>query len=304
MLVVGAEHTAVSVLTAEEGHQGLQIPGGGAFPDHDELAPFQLGQSVLQVVAFVVGVDAGGNVGVEVVVHQIRGVTVDLFVMGLCRHDLLHRLLIAVDGAYKVHHLRKSLNAGVVIEAVNGPVVQNGAGFVQRGGGNAGGQHEPHVYRKILRGLKHIFDAVGAHDVGNFVRIGHNGSGAVGQDGLHELCGTDQRTFQMDVGVQKAGEDNFAGAVHFLPAVVAAHADNEALCHGNVHVGQLVGEHINKCGVLQHQIRRLPPGGGSDDPLLFQHLSVDLSCIAFRHSTTPFIKFNGIALTYDRHKEI
>ena len=112
----------------------------------------------------------------------------------------------------------------MVIEAVNGPVVQNGTGFIQRGGRNAGGQHEPHVYRQILRGLKHIFDAVGAHDVGDFVRIGHNGSGAVGQDGLHEFCGADQRAFQMDVGIQKTGEDDFAGAVHFLPAVVAAHA--------------------------------------------------------------------------------
>ena len=229
---------------------------------------------------------------------------VDLLVVSLCRHDLLHCLLVAVDGTYEVHHLRKALNAGVVIEAVNGPVVQNGAGFIQRGGRNAGGQHEPHVYRQILRGLKHIFDAVGSHDVGDFVGIGHNGGGAVGQDGLHEFCGADQRTFQMDVGIQKTGEDDFAGAVHFLPAVVAAHADNETLCHGDVHVGQLVGKHIDKGGVLQHQIRRLPPGGGSDDPLLFQQLSVDLSCIAFRHSTTPFTKFNDISLAYDRHKEI
>ena len=91
MLVVGAEHAPLGVLVAQQGHQGLQIPGGGALPDHDELAPLQLGDGVVQVVALMVGVDAGGDVGVEVVAHQVRGVAVDLLVVGLGRHDLFHR---------------------------------------------------------------------------------------------------------------------------------------------------------------------------------------------------------------------
>ena len=303
VLVVGAEHAAVGVLAAEEGHQGVQVPGGGALPDHDILAPLQLGQSILQVVALVVGVDAGGDVGVEVVALEVRGVAVDLLVVGLGRHDLFHRLLVAVDGAHKVHHLRQALDPGMVIEAVDGPVVQNGAGFVQRRGRDAGGQHEPHVHRQVFRGLEHVLDAVGAHDVGDLVGVRHHGGGAVGQDGLHKLRGADQGAFQVDVGVQKAGEDDFAGAVHFLPAMVAAHAHDEALCHGDVHVGQLIGEHIDEGGVFQHQVRRLPPGGGRDDPLLFQQLPVDLSCIAFRHSTTPSKNSAEIKNTYVRYKE-
>ena len=103
----------------------------------------------------------------------------------------------------------------------------------------------------------------------------------------------------MDVGIQETGENDLAGAVHLRPALIASHAHD-----GNVHGGQFIGEHVDKGGVFQHQIRRLPSGGGRDDPLLFQQLSVDLSSIAFRHSTTPSINLTEIGIAYNRHNEM
>src|SRR5699024_2680396 len=47
VLVVGAEHAPLGVFVAQQGGQGVQIPGGGALPDHDELAPLQLGDGVV-----------------------------------------------------------------------------------------------------------------------------------------------------------------------------------------------------------------------------------------------------------------
>ena len=64
---------------------------------------------------------------------------VDLLMVGLRGHDLLHHLTVAVDHAHIVHHLRQSLHTGMVIEGVNGPVVQHGAGFVQRRCRDTGG---------------------------------------------------------------------------------------------------------------------------------------------------------------------
>jgi hypothetical protein len=64
VLVVAAEHAAVRVLLRQQGQEGLEVPGGGALPDHDELAPLQLGDGVRRVGALVVGVDPGGDVGV------------------------------------------------------------------------------------------------------------------------------------------------------------------------------------------------------------------------------------------------
>ena len=147
MDVVCTEHAPLSVLVAQQGEEGLQIPGGGALPDHDELPPLQLGDGVAEVVALVVGVDAGGDVGVEVVVHQVRGMAINFLVMGLGCYDLLQRLVISGDDAHEVHHLCQPLHPGVVVEGVQTPVVQYRAGLVQRRGRHTGGQHETHIHR-------------------------------------------------------------------------------------------------------------------------------------------------------------
>ena len=106
VLVVGAEHAPLGILVAQQGEQRIQVPGGGALPDHDELAPLQLGDGVVQVMALMVGVDAGGDVGVEVVAHQIGGVAVDLLLMAWAATIFSTTLLVSGNGAYKVHHLR------------------------------------------------------------------------------------------------------------------------------------------------------------------------------------------------------
>ena len=236
------------------------------------------------IVALVVRVYTGGDVGVQIVAHQIGGVAVDLLVVRLAGHDLLHHLRVAVDGAHEVHHLRQTLHTGMVIEAVDGAVVQIGAGLVQRRGRHAGGQHEPHVHRQILRGLQHVLDAVGAHDVGDLVGVGDHGGGAVGQHRLGELHRADQRAFQMDVGIHKAGQHDLAAHVHLHIAAVFAHAHDQPLGHGDVAMTQLVGEYVHIGGILQHQIGLLPSGGHGDDPQLLRQLPVDLTGIALLHS--------------------
>ena len=222
--------------------------------------------------------------------------------VGLGRYDFFHRLVVARDDAHEVHHLRQALDPGMVIEAVDGPVVQHRAGFVQRRGRDAGGQHEPHIHRQLLRGLEHVLNAVGAHDVGNLMGVGDDGGGAVGQDRFHELPGRDQGAFQVDVGVQKAGEDDLACHIGLHRAGVGAHAHDEALCHGNVRRAELVCEHIDIGGVFQHQVRRFPARRRVDNAPLFQQLAVDFARVAFRHRTTPSDKFLDIKFVYDRHK--
>ncbi len=281
MLVVGAEHTAFSVLVTEQGGQGFQIPCGGTVPDHDELSPFQLGNGVLKVVALMVGVDPCGDVGVQVVPLQIRRVTVNFLMMGLGRDDFLNRLVVAGDNAHKVHHFRQPLDPGMVIERIDRPVIQRGSGLVQRRGGHAGGQHKPHVHRKPFRGLEHEFNAVGAHHVGDLMGVGDNGSGSVGQDRPGKLTGRHQRAFQMNMGVQKAGQDNLAAAVVLGLPGVASHSHNQALGYGYVPLTDLVGKHIDIGRVFQYQIRRFPSSRRVDNPPFLLQLPVDFPCIAF-----------------------
>ncbi len=291
VLVVGAEHAPVSIFVTQQGNQGVQVSGGGAFPDHDELAPLQLGQGVLEVVTLVVGVYPGGDIGVEIIAAEVRGVAVNLLVVGLGRHNFLHRLVVSGDNSHKIHHLRQALDPGMIVEGVQTAVVQHRAGLIQGGGRDAGGQHKPHVHRQVFRGLEHILDAVGSHDVGDLMGIGDHGGGAVGENRLHKLPGGDQGTLQMDMGIQEAGEDDLSGAVHLRRAGVLSHANDESLRHGDVGGTELVGEYVDIGGVFQHQVRSFPSGGSFDDAALFQQFPVDLTRVTLRHGITPLIKF-------------
>ena len=62
----------------------------------------------------------------------------------------------------------------------------------------------------------------------------------------------------MPVGLDEPRQHQLAGHVHLHLAVVFAHTYNEALCHGDVPVTQLIGEYVDVSGVFQHQIRRSP----------------------------------------------
>ena len=287
VLVVAAEHAPVRVLGGQQGQQGLQVVGGGALPDHDDLAPLQLGDGVVGVVALVVGIDPGGNIGVQVVAHKARGVAVDLFVVGLGGNDLLDDLAVRPNDAGVVHHLRQALDPGVVVEGVDGPVVQHGAALVHGGGGDAAGQHKAHIHRQALGGLEHVLDAVGAHDVGDLMGIGDDGGGAVGQYRLDKLPGGDHGALQMDVGVDEAGQYDFARHVDFLDAAVLAHAHDEPLRHGDVPAADLVAEYVDIGGVFQHQVGLLPARGHLHDPQLLVQFPIDLAGVALSSHAVP-----------------
>ena len=291
MAVVTAEHAALIVLRRQQGQQRIQILGRRTLPNHNVLAQTQLGQCVLHVVALVVGIDAGSHIGGQVLFPDAGGVAVNLLVVGLGCHNFLQCHGIGGDDTGIVHHFRQTVDSGMLIEGVDGPVVQYSPGLIQGRGRDAGGQHKPHIHRQALGGLEHVVDAVGAHDVGNFMGICDNGGGAVGQHCTGKLPGADQGTFQMNVGVNETRQDDFAVHVVGQAALIGTHAHNQPLGYGNVGGAQLIGKHIDIGGVLQNQVSRFQSGGHADDPLLFPQLAVDLAGIAFVgvcHRTHPF----------------
>ena len=119
--------------------------------------------------------------------------TVDLFVVRLRGDDFFKHLLVGVGDADIVHHLGKALDAVVIVERVDRAVIEHRAGFVERRRGHAGGEHKAHVDGQVFRRLQHILDAVSAHDVGNLVRVGDDGRGAVRNDGVGKFLGGNER---------------------------------------------------------------------------------------------------------------
>ena len=223
---------------------------------------------------------------------------VDLLVVRLRGDDLRDDLRVVVDDAVGVHHLGQTLHSGVVIERVDGTVVQVRAGFIHRRGRDAGRQHEPHVDRQTLGGLEHVVDAVGAHDVGDFMGVGDDGRRAVRQRRTDKFLRADKARFQMDVRVNEAGADDLARHVVFHNAVVVSQTYDQPIGAGDVAGGQFVGKDVDKRRVLQNQIRLLPPGRRLDHLLLFQQLSLNLSCVALGcdcHENHPFFVFYGAA---------
>ena len=283
VLIIGAEHTALHILVTQQRHQSLQVTGGSALADHNELAALQLGNRVVQIGALMVGIHAGGNIGIQVIAHQAGRVTVDLLMMRLRCHDLGHHLGIAVDDAVRVHHLSQALHTGMIVEAVDGTIVQIGAGLVQGRGRYAGGEHETHIYRQILGGLQHVLNAVRAHDIGDLVGVSDHGGGAVSQNSLGKLLGVDQGALQMNMGIQKAGQHDLAGYIHFLYAAVFAHTHDQTFGNSNVTMAQLVGKYIHIGGIFQHQIGFLAAGSNLNDVQLFIQLTVDFTGITLFH---------------------
>ena len=193
VLVVRAEHAVGVILRCEQREQRVEVARGRALANHDVLSALELGDGILHGAALVVGIDAGGDVGVQVVARKAGGVAVDFFVVRLRGDDLFEHLLVGVRDADIVHHFGQTLDAVVLVERVDRAVVEHRAGFVERCRRHAGGQHEAHVYGKILGGLQHILDAVGAHDISDLVRVGDDGRGAVRNDGVGKFLGGNER---------------------------------------------------------------------------------------------------------------
>ena len=173
----------------------------------------------------------------------------------------------------------------MVIEAVDIPVIQIGAAFIQGRGGDAGGNHEQGIHRQVRSGRQHVVDAVCAHDVGDFMGIGDDGGSAVGNHRPGKFAGGDQAGFQMNVGIDEAGADHLAGHIHFFHAIVSTQTHNESFCNGDVAFFQSAGKDIDVGGVLQNQIRFFQTGGHTDDVLFPDQPAVDFTgpCFGVTH---------------------
>ena len=292
MLVIGAEHAALGILRRQQRSQRLKVPRRRALADHDELSAAQLGQRVLDVGALVVGIDARSDVRVEILAGQARCVAVDLLVVRLRGDDLRDDLGVVVRDAVGVHHLGEALHARIVVERIDGAIIKIRAALVHRRRRDAGRQHEPHIDRQALGRLEHIINAVGAHDVGDLVRIGDDGGRPVDERRLRKLARRHQAGLEVDVRVDEAGADDLAGHVVFDFTVILPKAHDQAVCARDVTRAQLIREHVDIRRVFQHQIGLFPAGGRLDHALFAQQFPLNFSCVALHrycHRVHPFL---------------
>ena len=237
----------------------------------------------------MVRIHTGRDIRIEIFALQTRCMAVDFLMVGLGRDNFCYRKAVRVDNAREIHHLRQAQHPRMIEEAVYILIVQIRTRFIQGGCGYTGGNHKPHIHRKFLRGMEHIVNTCGIHDVCDLMRVGDDSGSTVRNNRPGKLGRADQAGLQMNMGIDKTGTDDFPRHVHFLDTVIAAQTHNEAMGNGDILSHQFSGEHIDIGGVFQHQVCLLSACCHINDLLLLNQFPVDFAGPAFLRCHKRFL---------------
>ena len=204
----------------------------------------------------MVRANACRRIGVQLLAAQKRRMAVQQPARFPAVQNFFKNILFAPGGAVKIHQLRQTQNLMVVIVGCQRPGVQHRAGFVQRRGGHAGGQHKEYRQRQIPGRLQHELQPLGSRHIGDFMGVGDDGGGAVGQYRLGKGRWAEHGAFDMNVPVNQPRADIPSVQLHFPLSCVAAHAHDDAIADGHISLLHLAGKHVDDAGIFQHQLRR------------------------------------------------
>ena len=227
--------------------------------------------------ALVVCGDARRDVGVQSFPFQPRGVPVDELARGARALQLSQRLRVLAQHTGRVHEFSEA-EEGVPLQQRRRLLPRKACAARLEGcGGHAGGQHQLHFERGILRGAGDVLRAVDAADVDDLVRVGDDGSRAAGHDQPRELLGRELRALDMDVRIDQAGHGDLAADVVLALPLVRADARDLAAGDGDVAALHLTGEHVDECSVFEHDVGRRPAQRDVDEP--FDHGTFSFAAI-------------------------
>ena len=210
MQIIAAEHHVVGMVV-EESDQGVEIFCGAAFADQNFHAVTQLIEGFIRRKAFMIGADAGFDVIFRLLAAETGGVTVDGLFETFCACDLGHYFGVFVEDAGEVHHFAEVPDLVAGEEGFDFFGVEGGAGCLECGGRDAAGGAEIEVKGHGIAVADHEFDAGEAADVGDLAGVADRGDCAVSDGDAGEFGGDEEGAFDVDVGVDEAGEDVGAG---------------------------------------------------------------------------------------------
>src|ERR1700678_807092 len=136
VLVVAAEHNLVGVVP-QQAYQGVEVPGGAALPDEDVHTGVQFVQGFFHGETFMVGGDAGGDIGPGVGPPETRGVPIHGFAQAPGGGDLGHDVGVPGKHPGVVHHFAEIPYVGALQQEVHVGGGQESPGRFEGGGGDA-----------------------------------------------------------------------------------------------------------------------------------------------------------------------
>ena len=218
MLVVAAEHHPVR-MAADKRLQRIEIARRRAFPDQDVHAAGDLVARLCQADAFVVAADAGLGIAPRPLAGQAGRMPVHRQAEALRQRDPGHDGGIARQHAGEVHHFGKVKQAILAQEDGDFIQIQAGACGLERRRRHARGRAEEHLERHLAAVLQHVAHARQPQHVGNLVRIGDCGHGAVADGQTGKFGRRQHRAFNMHMRIDEAG-DQVTQAGHLRPGRV------------------------------------------------------------------------------------
>lgn len=207
--IVGAEHDhSEIVFVGEQGTELIEIARGTAFADEDFLAQCYALYGMGERIELVVGGDARLDVATSVVAGEARCMTVDDLASSKGVGDFEACLGVAGKETWIVHHLGETIELGArekLLDVGRGDAGASGLEGV--GTGHAGGDAEREMETHLAGALKHKVDALNAQDVGNLVRVGDDGNGALSDGETGKMLGKKERGLDVDVAVDKTRQE-------------------------------------------------------------------------------------------------
>ena len=206
VLVVGAEHQPVG-MGGHQRYQGLEVTGGTALTDEDLHAEADFLQGTRQAETLVVGGDARPHVFLQVVARHRRRMAVDRLPVPLGGGDFPHQLRVLVDDARVVHHLREVIDVVVGHQLLNVVGIQAGPCRLEGGGGHTTRCAKEELERHLLAVFYHVFDAVLAQHIGDFMRVADGGHRTVTGRQAGKLGRHQHGAFDVDMRIDEARHD-------------------------------------------------------------------------------------------------
>ncbi|KAF5043080.1 hypothetical protein DSECCO2_505950 [anaerobic digester metagenome] len=179
-------------------------------------------------------------------------------------HDLeeVHlrpEVLVAGEDTGDVHHLGKPDDALPPPEPGEVGCGKHGAAHIEGGCRDAGGEHDQDIERCPRSLGKHVFDPRRSADVRYLVGIGDHRRCAVGKDEPGILRRREERTLDVDVGVDQPGHYVGPRKVVILPPPVVSKANDATVLDRKVHALPGARERVEDLAAGEDGISRFEP---------------------------------------------
>ncbi len=251
--VVGAQAHEARRVGVEELGERVQVLGDRALADEDGETLLQLLAPVRGDRGLVVGADAGGKIAVQVVAADERGVAVDMPVLE--GDQLVEHVRIGGQHAGEIHELGEADHLRVRPHRQEiGGAQRRPRGFERRRR-HTGRELDAQVHHGLLGRIEEIADARDAKHVGDLVRIADRRGDALGQHAAIELGRRDQRGFDVQMRVDKAGHREEAAAIDLAtPGIGLVGADDAVARDGDIGGGDAAIDDVEQPDVLDDQV--------------------------------------------------